>query len=85
LRNILDFKDLCASIDTIAPLILVTIDDPFYKIAAEALTVSQALIRAIRPEFCENLDYNTLAESIYKVVFSKLKISDIDQVYNFHI
>ena len=63
-------------------MILRSVEDPFYKIAGGALTVTQALIRVIHVNSNENLPpFGNLISSIYEAVITKLKMSDIDQVF----
>lgn len=73
-------EELCSSINILTPSILSAINDSFYKIATEALTVTQALIRVASLQSCaSSLDLKTFVSSLYATVFSKFKIADIDQ------
>lgn len=57
---------------------MAAIEDSFYKTAAEGLTVSQCFIIALRSKFSNSS--NQFIEQIFNTIFSKLKVTDIDQV-----
>lgn len=62
------------------PLIVSAVDDPFYKVTAEALAVVQQLVRVLRPpDTPSNFDWPPYVGELYSVVYSKLKATDIDQ------
>lgn len=62
------------------PLIVGAVDDPFYKVTAEALAVVQQLVRVLRPpETPSSFDWPPFVGQLYKAVYSKLKATDIDQ------
>lgn len=68
--------------DILVPLIVRAVGEQFYKVAAEALTVTISLIRVLRPSPSkqEGFDYSPYVSHIYEAVSGKLKATDIDQV-----
>ncbi|VDN06172.1 unnamed protein product [Thelazia callipaeda] len=65
----------------LVPLIVRAVSEQFYKLTAEALTVTTSLIRVLRPIPYENdsFDCSTYINSLYEAIFGKLKATDIDQ------
>ncbi|MCP9262800.1 Cullin-associated NEDD8-dissociated protein 1 [Dirofilaria immitis] len=74
-------EKLHSYMDVLVPLIVRAVSEQFYKVAAEALTVTASLIRVLRPVISEqgNFDYSPYVDSIYEAVIGKLKATDIDQ------
>uniref|UniRef100_A0A8R1TWV1 TIP120 domain-containing protein n=1 Tax=Onchocerca volvulus TaxID=6282 RepID=A0A8R1TWV1_ONCVO len=74
-------EKLHAYMDVLVPLIVRAVSEQFYKVAAEALTVTTSLIRVLRPLTSEqgNFDYSPYVDSIYEAIIGKLKATDIDQ------
>ncbi|CAF1035513.1 unnamed protein product [Didymodactylos carnosus] len=67
-------------IKTMLPLIILHANDPFYKIASEALLVLQQFIKIIRPnETMINQDFKQYVNEIYQCTQKRLKQTDIDQ------
>lgn len=68
--------------DVLVPLIVRAVNEQFYKVAAEALTVTTSLIRVLRPVTSEqgSFDYSPYIGSINEAIIEKLKATDIDQV-----
>uniref|UniRef100_A0A914VPW0 TATA-binding protein interacting (TIP20) domain-containing protein n=1 Tax=Plectus sambesii TaxID=2011161 RepID=A0A914VPW0_9BILA len=66
---------------TLVPLVTTCVQDSFYKVSAEALTVTQALIRVLRPAQAASctIDFTPHVMAIYAAVSSKLRTADIDQ------
>lgn len=66
----------------LVPLIVRAVGDSFYKVSAEALTVTLSLIRVLRPSHPSAclLDFTPFVSAIYDAVADKLKATDIDQV-----
>lgn len=63
----------------IAPVIA-AVNDPFYKITAEALLVLQQLVKVIRPlDSPSNFDFTVFITDLYSCTLVRLKASDIDQ------
>lgn len=63
----------------IAPVIA-AVNDPFYKITAEALLVLQQLVKVIRPlDSPSNFDFTVFINDLYNCTLVRLKASDIDQ------
>lgn len=74
-------EKLHAHMPVLVPLIVRAVGDSFYKVSAEALTVTLSLIRVLRPSqpsACM-LDFTPFVGSIYEAVADKLKATDIDQ------
>uniref|UniRef100_A0A9J2Q9E8 TATA-binding protein interacting (TIP20) domain-containing protein n=1 Tax=Ascaris lumbricoides TaxID=6252 RepID=A0A9J2Q9E8_ASCLU len=65
----------------LVPLIVRAVGDSFYKVSAEALTVTLSLIRVLRPSHPSAclLDFTPFVSAIYDAVADKLKATDIDQ------
>uniref|UniRef100_A0A914ZPD0 TATA-binding protein interacting (TIP20) domain-containing protein n=8 Tax=Parascaris univalens TaxID=6257 RepID=A0A914ZPD0_PARUN len=65
----------------LVPLIVRAVSDSFYKVSAEALTVTLSLIRVLRPSHPSAclLDFTPFVSAIYDAVADKLKATDIDQ------
>ncbi|VDN94136.1 unnamed protein product [Brugia pahangi] len=74
-------EKLHAYMDVLVPLIVRAVSEQFYKVSAEALTVTTSLIRVLRPVASErgNFDYSPYVDSIYEAIIGKLKATDIDQ------
>ncbi|MFH4982023.1 hypothetical protein AB6A40_008732 [Gnathostoma spinigerum] len=74
-------EKLHAHMSILVPLVVKAIADPFYKVAAEALSVSVALMRVLRPPqpSAEMLDFTPYVGDIYEAISTKLKATDIDQ------
>lgn len=70
--------------EMIVPPVVMAIQDPFYKIASEALLVTQQLVKVIHPlekneDKLIDIDYQRYLELIYTATLSRLQASDIDQ------
>lgn len=65
----------------LVPLVVNAVEDPFYKVTAEALNVVQQLIRILRPADTpsSSFDFTPHVAKLYGAVFTKLKATDIDQ------
>lgn len=67
-------------IQVLVPLIVNSVSDPFYKIATEALSVLQQLVKVIRPLDQEsNLDFRPFTGQLYNCTLQKLKAPEVDQ------
>lgn len=62
------------------------VQDGFYKVSAEALVVVCSIIRVLRPYDAsgegDGFGYAPYVVPIYESIVSKLKITDIDQVWS---
>uniref|UniRef100_A0A915PP10 TATA-binding protein interacting (TIP20) domain-containing protein n=1 Tax=Setaria digitata TaxID=48799 RepID=A0A915PP10_9BILA len=74
-------EKLHAYMDILVPLIVRAVSEQFYKVAAEALTVTTSLIRVLRPVTSDQnkFDYSPYVDSVYEAIIGKLKATDIDQ------
>jgi cullin-associated NEDD8-dissociated protein 1 len=66
-------------LDSIAIPIIKCNQDNFYKIASDALLVSQQLAKILRSALTAGIDCGKYVESLYNSVFIRLKQTDIDQ------
>ncbi|KAF0288887.1 Cullin-associated NEDD8-dissociated protein 1 [Amphibalanus amphitrite] len=67
-------------VDRLLPCLVAAVNDPFYKITAEALHVLQELVRVIRPlDTASKFDFTPYMGEIYTVTLTKLRAADIDQ------
>ncbi|XP_055377296.1 cullin-associated NEDD8-dissociated protein 1 [Condylostylus longicornis] len=67
-------------ISVLVPLVVAAVFDAFYKIATEALSVLQQLVKVIRPLDNEtNFEATQYIEQLYQATFKKLKSSEVDQ------
>jgi cullin-associated NEDD8-dissociated protein 1 len=67
-------------IQVLVPLIVNSVSDPFYKIATEALSVLQQLVKVIRPLDQEStLDFRPFVHQLYNCTLQKLKAPEVDQ------
>lgn len=67
-------------IPKLVPVLVASIKDPFYKIAAEALSVTQNMIRVLRPMEGEStFDHNPYVPEMYEAILLRLQAADIDQ------
>lgn len=67
-------------INSLVPPVVACVDDPFYKITAEALLVAQQLVKVIRPQGVPAVaNYENLTMKLYECTFKRFKASDIDQ------
>ncbi|KAG5674740.1 hypothetical protein PVAND_004691 [Polypedilum vanderplanki] len=67
-------------VQVLVPLIVNSVFDPFYKIATEALSVLQQLVKVIRPlDFQTNLDFMPYVSQLYSCTLQKLKAPEVDQ------
>ncbi|KHN71863.1 Cullin-associated Nedd8-dissociated protein 1 [Toxocara canis] len=84
-----DLQKLHPHMSVLVPLIVRAVGDSFYKVSAEALTVTLSLIRVLRPSHPSAcmLDFTPFVSAIYEAVAEKLKATDIDQVniFNFSL
>lgn len=64
-------------ISKLLPAVIVSIKDPFYKIASEALIVAQNAVAVMC--LLEKSVYSEYLHDLYKAVFSRLQATDIDQ------
>ncbi|KAK6049688.1 hypothetical protein COOONC_12807, partial [Cooperia oncophora] len=68
-------KVFAPHLESIVQLTVGAIQDSFYKVSAEGLSVASHLVPVIRDCGCGNL-----VPTLYKAIFDKLNINDIDQV-----
>lgn len=69
-----------AHIKVLAPPVVHSVADPFYKITSEALLVTQQLVKVIRPlEVPVKFDYKPYVKDLYSCTLARLKAADIDQ------
>lgn len=67
-------------VDALVPPIIAAVGDPFYKIASEALLVTQQLVKVIRPlDLKVDLDFRPYINGLYVCTLGRLKATDIDQ------
>lgn len=67
-------------IPVLVPLIVNAVFDPFYKIATEALSVLQQLVKVIRPlESPTSLDFTPFCPELYSCTLQKLRSPEVDQ------
>ncbi|KAL6064787.1 Cullin-associated NEDD8-dissociated protein 1 [Balamuthia mandrillaris] len=67
-------------VDALSKPVLEAVGDNYYKITAEALRVTSALIKVLRPFGQESsVDYKPYAGKIYGSIFDKYDAQDIDQ------
>jgi cullin-associated NEDD8-dissociated protein 1 len=67
-------------IQTLVPLIVNSVFDPFYKIATEALLVLQQLVKTIRPlDQQTNFNFTPYVPQLYSCTLQKLQAPETDQ------
>ncbi|KAL7044413.1 hypothetical protein ACKWTF_001908 [Chironomus riparius] len=67
-------------VQVLVPIIVNSVHDPFYKIATEALSVLQQLVKVIRPlDVQTNLDFTPYVSQLYDCTLQKLKAPEVDQ------
>ncbi|KAK6036035.1 hypothetical protein COOONC_26459, partial [Cooperia oncophora] len=69
-----DHSVFAPHLESIVQLTVGAIQDSFYKVSAEGLSVASHLVPVIRDCGCGNL-----VPTLYKAIFDKLNINDIDQ------
>lgn len=72
------YEDLNNFVDTIIPLLVKAIEDPFYKTSAEALLTTQLTLYVLN---CQKDKTNAQQHvlSLHQAIAAKLKVNDIDQ------
>lgn len=67
-------------IQVLVPLVVNAVFDPFYKIATEALSVLQQLVKVIRPiDIQLNFDFAPFVPQLYSCTLQKLRAPEVDQ------
>jgi cullin-associated NEDD8-dissociated protein 1 len=82
LNNLLsthDHKLFHLYIESIVPPVIRCIQDSFYKIASDALLVSQQLSKILRSATNSNINCMSHINDLYKATLARLKQTDIDQ------
>ncbi|CAK8675597.1 unnamed protein product [Clavelina lepadiformis] len=65
-------------VQTLSPLVVTCVKDPFYKITSDALLVMQDLVKVICVDSA-TFDVEKLMQTLYFATLHRLKTSDIDQ------
>ena len=66
-------------LDQIVPPVIKAIQDSFYKIASDALLVSQQLAKILRSALNANINCMNFVNDLYRTTLNRLKQTDIDQ------
>lgn len=80
LKSLSDQQVFHPHIQTLVPLIVNSVFDPFYKIATEALMVLQQLVKTIRPLDRQlNFNFTPYVPQLYSCTLQKLQAPETDQ------